>query len=176
MDRHHPRPGGPDHRAAEVVAFRYLQTLDNHCYVELLDSDHVIYIDIVDSRRGVRLAASRGDRDRIPLHGAAQGDHGAAAQERVRDLLDQTDLVSARAITITGIEGHFEELTKVCKQGYALVDRENEDDGRCVTAPLLGTHLPAAISLCGPSSRFSLQDPKRAGKTRIEVASGIATR
>lgn len=58
--------------------------------------------------------------------------------------------------------------------GYAVDDRENEENGRCVAAPLL-THPPAAISVSGPSSRFTLQEVKKVAKTLLEVASGIAT-
>jgi IclR family acetate operon transcriptional repressor len=141
----------------------------------LLDGDHIIYIDIVESRRGVRLAASRGDRD--PIHCTALGKAIAAQlpEERVRDLLKETGLAKRTGNTITSIEDYFDELTKVRRLGYAVDDRENEDDGRCVAAPLLGTHLPVAISVSGPSSRFTLQDVKKVAKTLIEVAGGIAT-
>jgi IclR family acetate operon transcriptional repressor len=141
----------------------------------LLDGDHIIYIDIVESRRGVRLDAARGDHD--PIHCTALGKAIASQlpEERVRDLLTETGLSKRTGNTITSLDDYVDELTKVRRLGYAVDDRENEDDGRCVAAPLLGTHLPVAISVSGPSSRFSLADAKKAAKTLIEVASGIAT-
>lgn len=141
----------------------------------LLDGDHIIYIDIVESRRGVRLAASRGDHD--PIHCTALGKAIASQlpHDRVRDLLNGASLTKRTANTIITIDDYFDELTKVRRLGYAVDDRENEEDGRCVAAPLLGTHLPVAISVSGPSSRFTLQDVKKVAKTLIEVASGIAT-
>ncbi|GHE98687.1 IclR family transcriptional regulator [Amycolatopsis deserti] len=141
----------------------------------LLDGDHIIYIEIVESRRGVRLAASRGDRD--PLHSTALGKAIAAhlPADRVRNLLESTGLPSRTANTITSIDDYLDELAKVRRLGYAVDNGENEEDGRCVAAPLLATHLPAAISVSGPASRFTMQDVKRVAKTLIEVAAGIAT-
>ncbi|GAA4664507.1 MULTISPECIES: IclR family transcriptional regulator [Amycolatopsis] len=141
----------------------------------LLDGDHVIYLDIVESRRGVRLAASRGDRD--PIHCTALGKAIAAQlpEDRVRELLDETGLARRTDNTITSIDEYLEELGKVRRVGYAIDDRENEDDGRCVAVPLLGTRLPAAISISGPSSRFSAQEARKAAKVLIDIAAGIAT-
>ncbi|MCF6426189.1 IclR family transcriptional regulator [Amycolatopsis tucumanensis] len=141
----------------------------------LLDGDHVIYIDIVESRRGVRLAAARGDHD--PLHSTALGKAIAAhlPEDRVRSLLETTGLPPRTSSTITSLDDYLDELAKVRRAGYAVDNGENEEDGRCVAVPLLATHLPAAISVSGPASRFSMQDVKRVAKTLIEVAAGIAT-
>jgi len=141
----------------------------------LLDGDQVIYIDIVESRRGVRFAASRGDR--VPLHSTALGKAVASRlpDDRVRDLVKHTGLVKRTANTIGTTEEFFEELGRVRRTGYAIDDRENEEDGRCVAAPLLGTHLPAALSVSGPVSRFGLAEAKKVGKALLEVASGITT-
>lgn len=141
----------------------------------LLDEDHIIYIEIVESRRGVRLAATRGDRD--PLHSTALGKAIAAhlPEDRVRSLLEATGLPARTANTITSLEGYLEELAKVRRAGYAVDNGENEEDGRCVAVPLLATHLPAAISVSGPASRFSMQDVRRVAKTLIDIAAGIAT-
>lgn len=154
---------------------RLRDEFDETANLGLLDGDHIIYLDIAESRRGVRLAASRGDRD--PIHCTALGKAIAAQlpEDRVRDLLRDAGLPKRTGNTITAEEAYFEELTKVRRLGYAVDDRENEDDGRCVAAPLLGTHLPVAISVSGPSSRFSLAEAKKVAKTLIEVASGIAT-
>ncbi|HKS48434.1 MAG TPA: IclR family transcriptional regulator [Amycolatopsis sp.] len=141
----------------------------------LLDGDHVIYIDIVESRRGVRLAAHRGER--VPLHCTALGKVIASrlSDERVRDLLKHTGLVKRTSSTLGTLDEYFDELTKVRRTGFAIDDRENEEDGRCVAAPLLGTHLPAAISVSGPAPRFTLAEARKVAKTLQKVAAGITT-
>ncbi|HJQ46581.1 MAG TPA: IclR family transcriptional regulator [Amycolatopsis sp.] len=173
---------GMQSRHLEILRERARPTLENlrdefgeTANLGLLDGDHVIYIDIVESRRGVRLAASRGHRE--PIHCTALGKAIAAQlpEARVRDLLNETGLVRRTANTITTIDDFLDELAKIRRLGYAEDDRENEEDGRCVAAPLLGTHLPAAISVSGPSSRFTLREVKKVAKSLIEVAAEIAT-
>lgn len=141
----------------------------------LLDGDHVIYVDIVESRNKVRLAASRGDRD--PLHSTSLGKAIAAQlpEARVRDLLERTGMEQHSANTITSIEAYLDELAKVRRLGYAVDNGENASDGRCVAAPLLGTHLPAALSISAPSARFTLKDVEKAAKVLIDVADQITT-
>ncbi|MFD4250566.1 IclR family transcriptional regulator [Amycolatopsis thermoflava] len=141
----------------------------------LLDGDRIIYIEIVESRRGVRLAAARGDHDY--LHSTALGKAIAAhlPEDRVRQLLENTGLPARTANTITSIDDYLDELAKVRRVGYAVDNGENEIDGRCVAAPLLATHLPAAISVSGPASRFTMQDVKKVAKTLIDMAAEIAT-
>lgn len=141
----------------------------------LLDRDRVIYIDIVESRRGVRLAAGPGDHD--PLHSSALGKAIASRlpKERVREILTATGLPRQTDNTITTVEHFAEELDKVRRLGYAIDDRENEEDGRSVAAPLLATRLPAAISVSGPSSRFALPDMKVVAEALIKSAAGMLT-
>ncbi|WP_235022794.1 IclR family transcriptional regulator [Amycolatopsis alkalitolerans] len=173
---------GMQSRHLEILRERARPTLENlrdefgeTANLGLLDGDHIIYIDIVESRRGVRLAATRGDRE--PVHCTALGKAIAAQlpEDRVRRLLNETGLERRTANTVTTVDDFFDELAKVKRLGYAVDDRENEEDGRCVAAPLLGTHLPAAISVSGPSSRFTLQEVKKVAKTLLDVAAGIAT-
>lgn len=142
----------------------------------LLDGDHVIHVDVVESRRGVRLAAARGER--MPLHCTALGKAIASRMpdDRVGDLLKQAGLVRHTSHTIDSLDAYFDELTKVRRAGYAIDDRENEEDARCVAAPLPGTHLPAALGVSGPSSRFSLADARRVARTLLALAEQITAR
>lgn len=141
----------------------------------LLDRDRVIYIDIVESRRGVRLAAVPGDHD--PLHSTALGKAIASRlpEERVREILATTALPRQTDNTITTIEHFAEELDKVRRLGYAIDDRENEEDGRSVAVPLLATRLPAAISVSGPSYRFPLPEMKIVAEALVKAAAGLLT-
>jgi IclR family transcriptional regulator, acetate operon repressor len=58
--------------------------------------------------------------------------------------------------TITDTDAYMEELRAVRERGYALDDRENEEEGRCLGVPIVGYSLPAAISLSAPQSRFAI--------------------
>lgn len=148
---------------------------DESANLGLLDGDRIIYIDIVESNRGVRLAAKRGDRD--PLHATALGKAIAAHldEDRVRELLDRAGMDQRTPNTITSIDTYLDELAKVRRVGYAVDSGENELDGRCVAVPILGTRLPAAISLSAPSARFTVQDVERAATALKNVAEHLGT-
>ena len=139
----------------------------------VLDGDSAIYLDIVESRRGVRLAAKRGDRD--PIHSTALGKAISAElpEERVREILNTVGMPPRTANTITTIEDYLAELAKVRRRGYAVDDGENEIDGRCVAVPIPGTGLPAALSLSAPAARFPLQDVERVTSALKEAAATI---
>lgn len=148
---------------------------DESANLGILDGDRVIYLDIVESKRSVRLAASRGDRD--PLHSTALGKAIAAHmdRQRVRELLERAGMEQRTPNTITDIDTYLDELEKVRRVGYAVDDGENELDGRCVAVPILGTRLPAAISLSAPAARFTVRDVERAAKALHEVAEQLGT-
>ncbi|HVW44797.1 MAG TPA: IclR family transcriptional regulator [Amycolatopsis sp.] len=139
----------------------------------VLDSDRIIYVDIIESRRGVRLAASRGDRD--PLHSTALGKAIAAhmSEDRVRDVLGRSGMPGRCSNTITSVDEYLAELAGVRELGYAVDDLENDADGRCVAVPLLGTSIPAAISLSAPAARFPVKDVGKAAKALLDVATHI---
>lgn len=141
----------------------------------ILDGDAVIYLDIVESHRSVRLALSRGDRDL--LHATALGKAIAAHlhEDHVREMLERTGMEQRTANTITDVDAYLDELAKIRKRGYAVDDGENEVDGRCVAVPIPGTHLHAAISLSAPASRFTLQDAERAATALRDVAKHLGT-
>lgn len=141
----------------------------------ILDGNSVIYLDIVESQRGVRLAASRGDRD--PVHSTALGKAIAAgfSEARVREMLEQSGTEARTANTITTVDGYLDELVKVRRLGYAVDNGENELDGRCVAVPIPGTRLPAALSISAPAARFPIQEVEKVAKSLQEVAEQIAT-
>ncbi|TKG66771.1 IclR family transcriptional regulator [Prauserella endophytica] len=141
----------------------------------ILDGDHVIYVDIVESRHKVRSAAARGERD--PLHSTALGKAIASQlpDARVRDLLQRTGMERHSDNTITSIDAYMDELAKVRRLGYALDNGENAPDGRCIAAPLLGTHLPAAVSISAPAARFTLKAVEKAAKRLLDVADQLTT-
>lgn len=140
----------------------------------ILDGDAVIYLDIVESTRGVRLAARPGDRD--PIYSTALGKAIAAylPQERVRDALRHVDLSARTANTITSLHDFLDELAKVRRVGFSVDNGENEIDGRCVAVRIPGTQLPTALSLSAPAARFPIQEVEHAADALRAAAEQIA--
>jgi IclR family transcriptional regulator, acetate operon repressor len=140
----------------------------------MLDGDSVIYLDIVESRRSVRLAASRGSHD--PLHSTSLGKAIAAHldEKRVRELLAQAGMPQRTPNTITKVDDYLAELVRVRRLGYAVDDGENEVDGRCVAVPILGTRLPAGLSVSAPAARFPQQQVQTVAAELRKVSEQIA--
>ena len=202
-------------------AFRYLRTLEAHCYVErnldsglytlglgfvgmqsrqleilrqrtrpvlerlrdqlqetinlgVLDGDVTIYVDIVESKRAVRLAARRGDREPIHCTGLGKAIASRLDERRVRAILAEVGMEARTPKTITSVEVYLAELGKARRTGYALDNGEAEIDGRCVAVPILGTPLPAALSLSAPASRLPLQDVERVAEVLKDAVKTLA--
>ena len=139
----------------------------------ILDGESVIYLDVVESRRAVRLAERRGARD--PIHSTALGKAIAAnlPESRVREILDHGGMPRRTDNTITTVDDYLHELAKVRRTGYAVDNGENEIDGRCVAVSIPGTRLPAALSLSAPAARFPVQQVEGVATALRDVANQI---
>jgi IclR family transcriptional regulator, acetate operon repressor len=134
----------------------------------ILSGSRVSYADIVESSRQVRLAAKVGDRDRI--HSTALGKAIASqlSEDAVRHLLRVEGMPVLTKRTIDDPDAYLTALAAVREQGYAVDDRENENDGRCVAVALAIPGLQAAVSLSAPASRFPVGEvPHVAEQLRV---------
>lgn len=123
----------------------------------ILDGDSVIYLDIVESARGVRLAARPGDRD--PIYSTALGKAIAAhfPEERVRELLQHVDMSPRTANTITTVGDFLHELG----QGAASRLRHRRRRERNRWALRRGSHPRHPVAY-----RSQPQRPRRAMSTQ----------
>lgn len=139
----------------------------------MLDGNRVSYVEICESPRSVRLAARPGDRD--PLHCTALGKAIAAAlpAERVHAILAAEGMPRRTPTTITDRDRYLAELETTRRRGYAVDDRENEDEGRCVAVPLTGVGLPAAISLSAPATRLAKTELRAVADALKEAAGSL---
>jgi IclR family acetate operon transcriptional repressor len=120
----------------------------------VLDGNRVVYLEILESNKAVRLAARRGDRD--PLHSTALGKAIASriGRDEVVAILAAEGMPKRTSKTITDEARYLSELDKIRAQGFALDLGENEEDGRCVAVPLANSRVLAAISLSAPAPRL----------------------
>ncbi|OQO92052.1 IclR family transcriptional regulator [Saccharomonospora piscinae] len=132
----------------------------------VLDRDHVVYVDVVESGKRVRFASSRGFRE--PWYATALGRAIAARLpgERLRELLPREERETTPGPQFAN------DLERVRSLGYATSD---DGDGRCVAAALSGTRLPVALGISAPAARFSAADAARAAARLIAVTREIAT-
>jgi IclR family acetate operon transcriptional repressor len=143
-------------RRARPHLERLRDRLEETINLGMLEGNRVIYLEIVESHRAMRLAARRGDRD--PIHATALGKAIAAnlPDRRVRAILEAEGMPRLTPHTTTDEAAYLRELATTRERGYALDDGEHEIDGRSVAVPVVGSNLPAAISYSAPASRFPL--------------------
>jgi IclR family transcriptional regulator, acetate operon repressor len=154
----------------EELRDRFEETVN----LAVLDGDRVLYLEIIESQRSMRLAARKGERDH--LHSTALGKAIATTLpvERVRAVLEHAGMPAKTAVTITDIDTYLQELGVTRARGYALDNGENEEDGRCVAVPLVGAGVPAGLSLSAPASRFLLDDVEQVAQALGDAADHLA--
>jgi IclR family acetate operon transcriptional repressor len=120
----------------------------------VLDGNRVVYLEILESNKAVRLAARRGDRD--PIHSTALGKAIASriGSDAVVAILAAEGMSRRTSKTITEESRYLAELKRVRSQGFAVDLGENEVDGRCVAVPIQNSRVVAAISLSAPGARL----------------------
>jgi DNA-binding IclR family transcriptional regulator len=97
--------------------------------------------------------------DRSPLHCSSAGKVLLAYMDmrRVEEIMSR-GLPRYAVNSLTTPEALREEFVRIRAQGYSLDDREFHDDMRCVSVPVFDkSGMTAAISLSGPSSRFTME-------------------
>lgn len=120
-----------------------------------LDGPMVVHSLVFESAQMMRLAARVGDR--APIHSTALGKAMSAQlpNDRVLAMLDAIDMKPYTDHTITTPAAYLAELEVVRKQGYAVDELENQDDGRCVAVALQGMPFPCGISVSAPALRLT---------------------
>lgn len=154
----------------EKLRDRFQETIN----LAVLDGTRLSYLQIVESEKAMRLAARTGDRD--PIHSSALGKVIAARmpESEVLEILRTEGMPQLTAATITEEAALLEELKRVRQRGFALDDRENEEDGRCVGVAIPGARIRAAISMSAPAVRFRLEDVGEVTDALTETAAALA--
>lgn len=144
----------------------------------LLERNYSVYVDQVVSDSIIRGAPPVGAE--LGLHCTAAGKVllGFQPPDRLERILAQIRLKELTAKTITDPAHLRQALRRVRRQGYAVDDEESEIGGRCVAAPVRDREgrVIAAVSVVGPSSRFSREAIPRFTRSVLAVSEEISHR
>ncbi len=138
-----------------------------------LDGHRIIYLQVVESPKAMRFAASQGGSD--PIHSSALGKSisSSLSDEEVRGILAVEGMPQLTPKTIVSPDKFLEELELVRNRQYAIDDGENEEGGRCV-AVALPYPFGAALSLSAPAARLPRENLPEVAATLRRVAEDIA--
>lgn len=131
------------------------------------ETDEIAQFGIEEYGRVAYLCKTMGDQAVVtasavgtqqPIHSTSLGKAILAflPPEEREAIVDATALEPKTEATITDLGAFREELERTRERGYSVDDEENIEGLRCVAAPVKdGENVLGAVSLSGPSSRFT---------------------
>jgi IclR family transcriptional regulator, pca regulon regulatory protein len=126
--------------------------------ISVLDSDHIVYVARVPTKRIMTVAISVGTR--FPAYATSMGRVLLAAMspESLELYLAGANLDALTGRTVTDREALRAVIGEVARQGYALVDQELEEGLRAIAVPIHGKGgaVTAAINLSAHASRVTM--------------------
>ena len=143
----------------------------------VLQGDAMVYVAQSPSPHSLRIFAEVGRQ--VPLHSTAIGKAvlSTFTDDQVVELLAKTRLTASTPYTLTRPAEILAELAVIRSRGFAIDDQEQELSVRCVAAPVATEHgRPAriAMSISGPTERFTGSDAMSAGPVVVSAASTLA--
>ena len=133
---------------------RYNETVN----LGILEGVNVVYIEIIESKRALRMQARVGGRD--PVHSTAIGKAILAhLPDDIRQQIVPPRLRKRTALTLTSVTSLDAELASTRDRGYALEEGENEEGAACIGAPIFSEsgEVSAGISIAAPAARLGEQ-------------------
>ena len=140
----------------EELAERVEETV----FLGVLNGDHVTILDVVESKRELKITAPSGTR--LPLLAGATGKVFLATMDRERagEVISSLGLPVYTPNSITDVHRFMEDMEEARERGFATDDEEYIRGVRAVACPLGAHPLPHAIWVVGFST--SLDDGKMA--------------
>ena len=141
------------HDILDSLAAKTLETV----YLSVYDRGEIIYIDMVETPRPVRIIPMLGRRAPIFCTSAGKVQVAYRAVEEIRKLLKDIGLKSYTKNTIVSDTEMLQHLEVVRRQGFALDIEEYEEDVKCLAAPIYDytENVVAAVCISGPIQRMS---------------------
>jgi IclR family transcriptional regulator, pca regulon regulatory protein len=146
---------------ARPVMSALAEKLGESCFGAVLDNSDVLYmVHLGNAQRFVNVGIRVGSR--LPAYCTSIGRVllSGLGDEALEHVLAEMKLVQHTPKTITA-KGKLREVIREARRvGWSMVDEELEIGLRSVSAPIRSRagQIIAAINVCGPSSRVSLED------------------
>lgn len=142
------------------LAHPYLRQLsesfEENVHLTVLDETSVVYVQIIESPRRVKLAAALGQH--LPAHATASGKAILAylPEPELMSILSQ-GMHQYTKHTIHSVEDFMRDRQQILDQGYAVSEQEFENDINAMAAPVLDqdSYPLASVSIAGPAYRLT---------------------
>jgi DNA-binding IclR family transcriptional regulator len=156
------------------VLHRLAEESGETVHLVTFDPPEIVYIDKVESPRAVRMHSRIGGR--LPAYCTATGKVFLAhSGDEVVESVIAAGLPARTPATITSPDRLRAELDLIRGRGYAVDDAENEQDIRCVAAPVHDHSgaVTTAVSISGPASRVTRERLPELGSLLLSATRAI---
>ena len=146
-------------------------------HMGILDGLEVLHVDKIDSLERVGVASKIGSRG--PAHTASLGKALlAASSDEIVERYIAEATTGHGADQLADLEGFREEIALTRQRGYSIDDEEDAPGVRCLGVAVRGADgAPLfAISLTGPSARFTLERVIAAAPRLVEITRQLSVR
>ncbi|MEA2622460.1 MAG: IclR family transcriptional regulator, regulon repressor [Chloroflexota bacterium] len=145
-------------------------------HLAVLNDGQVLYVDKVESSRSLRMPSQVGRR--LPVHCTGVGKSLVAflPDEVLKGIVARRGMAQMTAHTVTDLAILQQDLARARERGYAIDNEEIDEGLTCIAAPVRDhtSHVVAAISIAGPTSRFKPEViPVRAAQV-VEAANEMS--
>ncbi len=138
--------------------------------------DHVVIIEVLESRQSIRKGATVGETDQWHSSGLGKAILSALPETEALSLLEHQGLPRHTPHTLTSIKTVLGQLAEVRSRGYAIDDEEGEPGLRCVAAAVrdLRGRPKYAISVSGPAQRLGSEIIPEVGDAVVLAAERVS--
>ena len=147
-------------------------------HLAVLSDTEIVYVDKVDSPRTLGVMSKIGQRAPVYCTGLGKVLLAHQPNDELSRIVQQIKLKPFTRNTISSKRKLVEELRKITKQGYALDQKEYEQDVECIGAPIrnhLGNTI-AAISISGPQRKINTPQEKQFIGHVVKAAAAVSSK
>jgi len=128
-------------------------------YLTIVDSGQIIYIDKVNFTENLQTFHKVGDKNYVHCTASGKAQIAFFPESEIYNIIQMWGLPKQTNNTITNVDVLKEQLEEIRSRGYAIDDRESEEDVRCVASPVFDYtgNVVAALSISGPITRMTLE-------------------
>ena len=165
-----------DLRGVAVDHLRRLQQeVGETVHLTVWEGPDIVYVDKVENETNVRMASRVGSR--APAYCTASGK--AMLAWLPEEAVEQVVAAGMRPVTAWTLSEEAQlraDLARIRARGYAVDDRENEPEVRCVAAPIFDHtgEVAAAVSVSGLTSRMTASRVRTLGSVVAQAGHGIS--
>ncbi len=161
---------------ARPIMLDLVQRVQETCYLCVADQGQCLYVDKVECSQPIRIINQVGQRNPMHCTGVGKALLSGMTDDAIDRLIETLGLKAHTRNSITDRVRLRQELEAIRRNGIAMDNEELDLGVKCVAAPIKDSsgRVVAAISLSGPTQRFTLPAVRRFEKDIKEAAVAIS--